>query len=396
MITPSIVEGLSPLEAYHKDLAAEGHSSAPCLAAAVRLWQGNSRRAPQSLLREAADKAAEQLGEKILRRGCSYDARPATSSIAILRLAAQETELAGYLHLSGVMLDTVAAACRPKSTAEIQVLADRARNARKRGRYDLAEGRALRVLSTAKIGTNDNLLARGYLELAGLAQARGNYPEAGTHARSALRHGLRARNRRIVGAAHSALGIRRALAGELDEAVKHFGAAYDLAKPNEAQFFEAVANLAQVALDSGYPLFALRIARHGLGRPLPMQSAFALLGTAAKASAAENNVESTMWATEEIRRLSTSDRHPREAAMALAESWEAHSKLGRLRTASSFRNAALRLGTAYGLGEVLHRLDRRAPRVEPKRALELRASRVSILSAVGDESSEPIRVAIGS
>jgi hypothetical protein len=292
------------------------------------------------------------------------------------------------------MLESLAAVCPATSIAAIQVLADRARNARKRGRYDLAQARAEQVVARANRANNHDLGARGYVELAGVAQARGNYPDLARSARRALMLAERSGNRRIIGAAHSALGIRAALGGSLDVAVNHFATAYRLARPGENQFFEAVSNLAQVALDAGYARHALRIARFGLSGPLPLQSALALLGTAVLASATEGDLDSAIWATEEVQRLTAGDRHPREAALALTECWEAHTRLRRLRTASLVRKAALRLATTYGLPEILYRLDQGVTKATPPTKVVLRDSRVAVLSGLGEESNDHIHVAV--
>lgn len=396
MTAPTLVEKLSPLEAYRADLSMGAHAGSASLAVAAALWDAS--RSPAGVrdrLRMAAHQAAKQLDKQTLKRGCSYDSKPSTASIGILRLAAQETELAGYLTVAGVMLESLATVARPGSSAAIHVSADRARNARKRGRYDLAQARAEHAMRAAKHSRNPELVARAHIEFAGIAQARGNYPEVEKHGRRALTLGQRVANRRIAGAAHIALGIRAAMGGSFDVAVTQFWNAYELARPNEVQFIEAVSNLAQVALDTGHACSALRIARHGLSQRIPLQYAFALLGTAVLAAASEGNVDSAIWATQEVQRLAGGDRHPREAALALAECWEAHTRLRRLRTASLVRTAAVRLATTFGLPEISHRLEQKLP--EPARQTgqeTLRPPGIAVLSAVGEDLTDPIHVAL--
>jgi hypothetical protein len=391
MRNPAALGTMSPLEAYRSDIADGAHTGAPSMSAAVLLWQarGLPRAKARKFLTAAAAEAIKQYGEERIRRGCSYDRRPSRSAIGALRVAAQETEHAGYLAVAAVILDGLAEFCADGSDMQTTLLLDRARNARKRGRLDLADGRAQLALRLAREKDNPDLTAYAYGELAAIAGGRGNYPAIAKFAARGLSYARRARNRRLEASCHNSLGTRDGNVGNFESAVAHFGAAYARSRPGEMQFFTAIGNLAHVALLAGYPAYALNIARHGLTGPVPLLVAIGLVGTVAVAAAEVADAPTVDWAAAEARRLSSHNRHPREVALALTECWEALTKVGRLRSASIAHREAEKLANEFGFGEIQHRLTVRVGRpLEVSKPTRLSNSRVSILSQFGDEATE--------
>lgn len=351
--------GPSALQAFHADLPLGGLSpdiedeaavlAATLLRQEVALVAGECARA---LVRERAIGIARvSLGEPALAAGCTYDEQPASSDIGIIRLLAQRTEHKGWLNLAHHLLES-ATELAEDVIDKGRLLADRARNARKQGKLDLAEAQTEELLRLAGRLRSDELTVQAKAGFAALAQTRGNLPAVRAYSEEVLQLAIKANLSRQVVGARTGLGILAAISGDYEEAVGQLWSAACASDGRGVLWNAAFINLAQTLLLSGRLVESRKITILLLDTSPPLQQALPALGGYAISSAHLGDFEAVDWACQHIRRLSRGRHYPREVAGALLECAAAMQIIGRAVPAGVMRRRAIALATAHGFHDL--------------------------------------------
>lgn len=115
---------------------------------------------------------------------------------------------------------------------------------------------------------------------------------------------------------------------------------------------EALVNLGQTLLLSGYFLESRKIANMLFQHPLPLQSALPLYGGYALASAHLDDAIGVDWACSQVRRLARARDHAREVAAALMECAGALDHMGRTGPGGVMRRRAEAMAQSHGFHDL--------------------------------------------
>jgi tetratricopeptide (TPR) repeat protein len=351
-----ISTGPSALSAYRSDLplgtvepeAQEADGELLLIAALIRsaVSATPTRAARDRILTQAAGFARITLGPVAIARGCRFSGGRARSRLDLFRLVAEQADQAGKLKVAQNILDALEPlAEHPRHSA--QILADRARNARKRGDVALATAQYRELL---KLGRSPKLVqfqAAAYVGLGALAQMRGNFTEMRSLATKGLRIAERNELNRIAATAHAGLGHQAALRKDLSGSITHLWRAYLLSAGDPHAQHEFLANLAHAFVLAGCHKEARIASRAALHGEPSIRIALPALGTFAVASAALGVRDDAEWAEQHVRRLAKSRGHYREIAQALAECASALELLGQSARAGVLRRRAEALAVKH-------------------------------------------------
>jgi tetratricopeptide (TPR) repeat protein len=235
--------------------------------------------------------------------------------------------------------------------------ADQAMIARLLGDLDAAEEL---YRASASIGerTGDMfVLARTYVGRGVVDRVRGNYPRSRIFFERALELSETVQARDLMRLAHQGLTICHAVARNFDRGLQHGWSTLQLADGNADRETEALTNLAQLCLDSGYPSAALRSYAAILGKAVSPRVVLSALGGACiSAAQAREPVVLHRAAAEITARVSTTGM-PYENAQALYHVATAYAAVGDLEKRDDYLARARKLAKARGFFELLHKTD---------------------------------------
>jgi hypothetical protein len=137
-------------------------------------------------------------------------------------------------------------------------LAEQGRLARLLGDLDGAE-ELYELAEEVGVSADDaEVVVRSLLGRGVVARVRGNYPKARSYFQTGLADAKAAGLEDLAGMAHTGLLIAAGVAGDVDTALVHGWAAFQLAAGDDDRQQEMLINIAQLALDAGYPAASLR------------------------------------------------------------------------------------------------------------------------------------------
>ena len=193
---------------------------------------------------------------------------------------------AGALSLAYCSLGHLRAALPAASPSEQGLmLADQARVARLIGDLEGAEELYEMASEIGRRFGKTEVEVRATLGRGVLARVRGNYPKARSLFESGLRKATANGLDELAAAGHQGLLIAAAAAGDVDTALVHGWAAYELAASDATRQAEMLFNLGHLCLLAGYPTAALRGFIASMRRARGLRSRIPALGSAAEAAA---------------------------------------------------------------------------------------------------------------
>jgi tetratricopeptide (TPR) repeat protein len=362
-IRRKLAPGPSAFSAYRSDLpigSKEPDSSADgdvlLIATLIRtaVSATSGRAARDRILSRAAGFARTKLGPAVIARGCRFSRGPARSRLDLFRLVAEEADNAGNLKLAQNILEGLGPLAKGPAQEGL-VLADRARNARKRGDVALAAAQYQQLLKFGRNTGLEQFQAAAYVGLGALAQMRGNFAEMASLIAKGLRIAERNGLHRIAATAHGGLGHQAAVRGDLDGAITHLWRAYQLSAGDPPAQHELLTNLAHTFVLAGCHEEARIASRAALHDEPSIRIALPALGTFAIASAALRVREDVDWAEEQVRRLAKGRGHAREIATALAECASALELIGQSPRAGVLRRRAEALAVKHDFFDLTFR-----------------------------------------
>jgi tetratricopeptide (TPR) repeat protein len=185
---------------------------------------------------------------------CVLDARATADALAALQQAVAEQEQAGAFLLAFSTLAALRLAAAPVLDArgEGLLLAQQGRVARQLGALTTAAELYASAVRAARAARAPDVAARALLGAGSLASMRGNYPEARTCFRSALRAAERAGDAELERAGHQGLLVAAFAADDIDTALAHGWAAVRGIEEDDAEARAVVlANLGEVGRQGG-------------------------------------------------------------------------------------------------------------------------------------------------
>jgi tetratricopeptide (TPR) repeat protein len=201
------------------------------------------------------------------------------------------------------------------------------------------------------------VLSRAYIGRGVVDRVRGNYPRSRIYFERGLELADTVGERELMRLSHQGLTICHAIAKNFDRALQHGWSTLQLADGDSGRESEALANLAQLCLDSGFPAAALRAYAAVLSRAVSARIALSALGGAAIAAAQAGEPNVLARARQEITsRVSTSGL-PYENAQALYHLAMAYAFAGEFTERDEFLARARKLAKARGFFELMHKTD---------------------------------------
>ena len=388
--------------AYRADLAGRtqpfgAHDSewvaiASLLEQAVRLPESDAA----ALLREAEQLAAAVVSpadlETLVRREWGNSEIDPVDPIVVVAREAQDR---GALRLAAHLLDSLLATNRSLSGVHRgRILGRRASTAIRLGDLEGAADRHGQILRMGRALNHPDLIARGWVGRAAIAQYHGNYPEvwrcARCAARVADRHSLRAASYY----AHTWLMIAAGETNRIDDCLAHGWRAYEAAIGDPVKEADVLTNVSQALCLSGHVRearagWAAVIAAHAvIGRAvLPALGGFAV------SSAMLGDGRGVHWAAREVSQLEEAGAPRYLVAAALLECATAFATLGQSQLAAQYAAAARKLARAHGFHEVAFKaeaLDVSSPSPAAVRRVRLSARGAAVARDV--ERLEPDRL----
>jgi tetratricopeptide (TPR) repeat protein len=384
----------SPLEAYRADLSRNpnrtdfGRSDtvwllvAHCLHRLSRA-QGEARRSiAENCALAIGDLAStvspdtpeeiemiKQLGR--IRSGLpQIDSRAGASEVvASTRALADQMAEAGALWLSYSALGHVRIAATAAAVRDLGLaMADQAWVARSLGDLDSADELYEGVAAAGEQHGERELESRAHLGLGVNARVRGNYPKARRSFEEGLALASAAGLPEFESVAHHGLLIAAITAGDVDTALVHGWAAYELARGNNDREAELLINVSHVSLVAGYPSAALCGYLASLQRASGARFRIPSLAGAAMAAARVGNRElvGTLARVSEDSLLTAG--LPFESASALRTLSEAFEAVGDAARAEDFRLRARALARKNGFFEIVLATEPKDAPVESKPA----------------------------
>jgi tetratricopeptide (TPR) repeat protein len=235
--------------------------------------------------------------------------------------------------------------------------ADQAMFARKLGDLEAAEELYRATETIGERSTDMFLLARAYVGRGVVDRVRGNYPRSRVFFERALELAETIQERELMRLAHQGLTICHAVARNFDRGLQHGWATLQLADGDPSREVEALANLAQLCLDAGFPVAALRGYAAILGRALSPRMMLGALGGAAIAAAQAGDPAVLKRAETEITERVRSSGLPYENAQALYQLATAYAVVGDVAMRDDYLGRARQLAKARGFFELLHKTD---------------------------------------
>jgi hypothetical protein len=362
---------LSPAVAYRKDVEKRkgpiGKNDGSWIVIStivghIAYAKGNDRR---RFLDDAAKMAAELFDPAALAYGCEFDPPKVNraSSVAMLRLLAEQMERAGTLNLAASLLEGLGCVLPTDSVNSGRVLAQRARISWKMGKTELAQARYQHLRRKAHALKSNELLIRASAGFAALSQLRGNYPEVRSLSRRVVTLAERCRYVRLAGLGHTGLMLGAAAAQRYDDAIPHAWVAYRCREGDERGQTESLNNIAQLFYLSGHHAIARdTFVRVLAARPAPTVGA-AALGGYALSSAVLADERGVRWAAAEATSLSEILGLKYESVTSLIECATALDIVGDQPYALVLRARASTMAQYAGFFELVHKAEESARRV---------------------------------
>ena len=202
------------------------------------------------------------------------------------------------------------------------------------------------------------VLARASIGRGVIARVRGNYPRSRIFFERALELAETARADDLVLMSHQGLTICFAINKDFDRALQHAWATFELSQGDATRESEALTNLAQLSLDSGFPKAALRGFAAALGRTTSLRVVLSTLGGAALAAAHAGETTVLTRISDETDRRILQSALPYENAQALYHLATAFAVAGVADRSDAYLARARRLAKARGFFELLHKTER--------------------------------------
>jgi tetratricopeptide (TPR) repeat protein len=235
--------------------------------------------------------------------------------------------------------------------------ADQAMIARLLGDLDTAE-ELYRASEAVGVRSGDmHVLARSYIGRGVLDRTRGHYPRSRIFFERALELSETVQARELMRMAHQGLTICHAVARTFDRGLQHAWATLQLADADPGREVEALANLAQLCLDAGFPAAALRGYAAVFGRAVSPRVALSALGGASIAAAQAGEPAVLERARSEIVSRVGASGMPYENAQALYHLATAYAAIGDTAHRDEYLVRARKIAKARGFFELLHKTD---------------------------------------
>jgi tetratricopeptide (TPR) repeat protein len=202
-----------------------------------------------------------------------------------------------------------------------------------------------------------HVLARAYIGRGVIDRTRGDYRRSRVFFERALELSETVRANELMRLAHQGLTICHAVARNFDRGLQHAWSTLQLADGVAAREVEALANLAQLCLDAGYPAAALRGYAAVFGRTVSPRVALGALGGVSIAAAQAHEPAVLARATAEITSRVGTSGMPYENAQALYQLAMAWSAAGDLRRRDEYLTRARKIAKARGFFELVQKTD---------------------------------------
>ena len=235
--------------------------------------------------------------------------------------------------------------------------ADQAMIARLLGDLDAAEELYRASESIGERAGDMTVLARAFVGRGVVDRVRGNYPRSRIFFERALELSETAQARDLMRLAHQGLTICHAVTRNFDRGLQHGWSTLQMADGDQAREVEALTNLAQLCLDAGFPVAALRGYAAVLGRASSPRVVLSALGGAAIAAAQAGEPLVLERAAAEIGSRVGSSGMPYENAQALYHLATAYAAVGDTVHRDEYINRARQVARARGFFELLHKTD---------------------------------------
>ena len=231
------------------------------------------------------------------------------------------------------------------------------------------------------------VLARSYIGRGVVDRVRGNYPRSRVFFERGLELAETIGERGLMRLAHQGLTICHAIGRNFDRGLQHGWATYRMSDGDQAQEVEALANLAQLCLDAGFPVAALRGYAAVLSRTTSPRVSISALGGAAVAAAQAGESAVLERAAVEINARVGSSGLPYENGQALYQLAMAYGNLGDVVLRNEYLGRARKIAKARGFFELLHKAEQaQAARVSgnPSPAAALTRSSHDVVASLTD------------
>ena len=230
------------------------------------------------------------------------------------------------------------------------------------------------------------LLSRVYIGRGVIDRVRGNYPRSRIFFERALELADTVQERELKRLAHQGLTICHAVAENFDRALPHGWATFQLADGNPSREADALLNLAQVCLDAGFPVAALRSYAAILSKPLSPHRMLAGLGGASIAAARAGDAAVLARAASEISHRVRGSGLPYENARALYQLGMAYAAIGDDRRRDDFISRARKLARTRGFFELLHKTEpaEMEKAAQPRAASHLTRSSQEVVASINE------------
>ena len=377
--TPNDLLGRSAISSYRADLPLGGappsEVDGETIIVATLLRHAVSAaetvKAKTRLVREATRLAKISLGKEALARGCAYDPPGQKSDLDVLRLIAERTEQRGSLEMAANFFEALAALAEPGSLTAGRIVAERARNARKRGYLDLSYAQLQHLRSYARHLRSAELEVRAQLGLGALAQSSGNLPAMRRHALKAVRLGEQHGYKRLQSIALNGLATQTALAGEFVRAAGYAWRGFVACAGDVRAEHEFLLALGQILLDAGHAPSARDTFVLLLNREPRLRLALPAFGGFVLALAEVGDVGEVHRTVRRVTTLAKTRGHQREVASALVDCGRALNAIGERDRAATILRRASRLASHSGFHDLVHLAEQQltpaASRPEPAR-----------------------------
>jgi tetratricopeptide (TPR) repeat protein len=235
---------------------------------------------------------------------------------------------------------------------------DQAMIARLLGDLETAEELYSASEEIGRVAADFAVLARANVGRGVISRMRGNYPQSRICFERALELAETARATDLVRLAQQGLTICFAIARDFDRALQHAWAVFQLSRGDATREAEALSNLAQISLDSGFPRAALRGFAAVLARTDSLRVCLGVLGGAAVAAAEAGDAAVLDRVAAETDRRVLHSALPYENAQALYHLAVAFATIGDGVRSDAYLARVRRLAKARGFFELLHKADR--------------------------------------
>jgi tetratricopeptide (TPR) repeat protein len=278
----------------------------------------------------------------------------ASDVVASARALADQMAEAGALWLAYSALGHVRIAAGAAPVRDLGLaMADQAWVARSLGDVESADELYEGVSAAGEQHGERELQARAQLGLGVNARVRGNYPKARRAFQEGLRIATEAGLSEMQSVGHHGLLIAAIAAADLDTALVHGWAAYELARGNADREAELLINISHVSLMAGYPAAALRGSLASLQRSAGARLRIPSLGGAAVAAARIGNRQLVGMLARVAEETLLSAGLPFESASALRSLSEAFELIGDAARAEDYRLRARALARKNGFFEIV-------------------------------------------